>query len=214
MTRSPSWSAVPPWGSAGTTSACSRPAGPPAFPHPHTANGSCRPRGGGTSGGPSLIWAQPSYQLGVVPTALATAPGGNRSPGLVRSEPDIAADADQFTGFAVGLLVFPKNKPPKFTTLTGGGTSIAAPLVAGIVADAQQGQHTAFGFTDPVLYRLNGTPALHDILPSTSRTPGLFRGEVCYVPPVDPCPVPGYLRRPEPPWPATPARSPSRATTT
>ena len=54
--------------------------------------------------------------------------------------------------------------------------------VAGIIADAQQGQHTPFGFTNPALYRLNGTPALHDILPSTSRTPGLFRGDVCYVP--------------------------------
>jgi subtilase family serine protease len=56
---------------------------------------------------------------------------------------------------------------------------MSSPLVAGIIADAQQGQHTAFGFTDPALYRLTGTPALHDILPSTSRTPGLFRGEVC-----------------------------------
>ena len=36
-----------------------------------------------------------------------------------------------------------------------------------------------FGFTDPVLYRLNGTAAVRDMLPSTSRTPGLFRGEVC-----------------------------------
>lgn len=34
-------------------------------------------------------------------------------------------------------------------------------------ARPRQGQHTAFGFTDPVLYRLNGTPALHDIVPST-----------------------------------------------
>lgn len=134
----------------------------------------------GTSGGPSVIWAQPPYQRGVVPKALATAPG-NR-PGLARSEPDIAADADLFTGFSIGRLVFPKNKPPKFIKQTGGGTSVAAPLVAGIVADAQQGQHTAFGFTDPVLYRLNGTPALHDILPSTSRSPSLFRGVVCYVP--------------------------------
>ena len=50
-----------------------------------------------------------------------------------------------------------------------------------MIADAQQGQHEAFGFTDPVLYRLNGTPALYDILPSTSRTPGLFRGDVCNV---------------------------------
>jgi subtilase family serine protease len=60
-----------------------------------------------------------------------------------------------------------------------GGTSMASPLVAGIIADAQQGQHTVFGFTDPVLYRLNGTSALHDMLPSTSATPALFRGVAC-----------------------------------
>jgi subtilase family serine protease len=132
---------------------------------------------GAASGGPSLIWAQPRYQHGVVPRAQATPPGDR--PGLVRSEPDIAADADLFTGFATGLLEFPKNKPPKFHKLVVGGTSMAAPLVAGIVADAQQGQHVRFGFTDPVLYRLNGTRALHDMLPSTSRTPGLFRGEAC-----------------------------------
>jgi subtilase family serine protease len=140
---------------------------------------------GGTSGGPSLIWTQPAYQRGVVPTALAKSPGGDRPRVLLRSEPDIAADADTFTGFAFGYLVFPKSQPPKFTERTGGGTSIAAPLVAGMIADAQQGQPTAFGFTNPVLYRLNGTPAVHDILPSTSRTPGLFRGEVCNV---APCP--------------------------
>jgi subtilase family serine protease len=134
---------------------------------------------GATSGGPSLIWAQPGYQRGVVPKALATAPGNRR--GLVRSEPDLAADADPFTGFATGLLVFPKNKPPAFTEFPVGGTSMASPLVAGIVADAQQGQHTAFGFSNPVLYLLSGTPALRDTLPSTSRTPGQFRGEVCNV---------------------------------
>jgi subtilase family serine protease len=134
---------------------------------------------GATSGGPSLIWAQPGFQYGVVPKALATAPGDR--PGLVRSEPDLALDADLFTGFATGIMTFPKNKPPKFVEIPVGGTSMASPLLAGIVADAQQGQHTVFGFTNPVLYRLNGTPALHDILPSTSRTPGVFRGEVCNV---------------------------------
>jgi subtilase family serine protease len=134
---------------------------------------------GATSGGPSLVWAQPGYQRGVVRRALATAPG-NR-PGLVRSEPDIAADADLYTGFATGLLAFPKNKAPSFFTLTVGGTSMSSPLVAGIVADAQQGQHVAFGFINPVLYRLTGTPALRDILPSTPATPALFRGEVCNV---------------------------------
>jgi subtilase family serine protease len=132
---------------------------------------------GATSGGPSLIWAQPGYQRGVVPRALAKAPG-NR-PGLVRSEPDIAADADLFTGFSTGLLSFPKNKPPTFFKVPVGGTSMASPLVAGMIADAQQGQPTPLGFTDPTLYRLNGTRALHDILPSTSRTPGQFRGVAC-----------------------------------
>lgn len=134
---------------------------------------------GATSGGPSLLWAQPGYQRGVVPRALATPPG-NR-PGLVRSEPDIAAVADLFTGFTTGILVPQKHKPPKFTEITVGGTSGASPLVAGIVADAQQGQGDGFGFIDPVLYRLLGTRALHDILPSTRHTPGQFRGEVCNV---------------------------------
>jgi subtilase family serine protease len=133
---------------------------------------------GATSGGPSLIWAQPGFQHGVVPRALArTAPGSRL--GLVRSEPDIAADADLFTGFATGLLRFPKHKPPVLITFPVGGTSMASPLVAGMIADAQQGQHTAFGFTSPVLYRLNGTQAIRDILPSTSGTPGQLRGVVC-----------------------------------
>lgn len=43
----------------------------------------------------------------------------------------------------------------------------------------QQGQHNAVGVTDPVLYRLTGTPALRAVLPPTSRTPGLFRGVLC-----------------------------------
>ncbi len=133
---------------------------------------------GAASGGPSLIWAQPAYQHGVVPRAQALADPGSRL-GLVRSEPDLAADADLYTGFATGVLSFPKNKPPAFSKLLIGGTSMASPLVAGIVADAQQGQRSVFGFTDPALYRLSGTRALRDMLPSTASTPGLFRGVVC-----------------------------------
>jgi len=135
---------------------------------------------GATSGGPSLIWAQPGYQADVVPRSMAKAPGDR--PGLVRSEPDLAADADLYTGFSTGLLSFPKGKPPAFFRIPIGGTSMASPLVAGMIADAQQGQPTPFGFTDPVLYRLTGTPALHDILPATSRTPGQYRGVVCTQP--------------------------------
>jgi subtilase family serine protease len=131
---------------------------------------------GATSGGPSLLWAEPAYQRGVVPRSMASAPG-NR--GSSRSEPDLSADADLYTGFATGILVPRKNKPPKFELGAVGGTSMASPLVAGMVADAQQGQRHAFGFSDPVLYKLAGTSAFRDVLPSTSRTPGLYRGEAC-----------------------------------
>jgi subtilase family serine protease len=135
---------------------------------------------GATSGGPSLIWPQPAFQRGVVPRSMALPDPGSRL-GLARSEPDIAADADLYTGFATGLMTFPKGKPPTFIEIPVGGTSMASPLVAGIVADAQQGQPVPFGFTNPVLYRLNGTKAVRDILPSTASTPSQFRGVACNV---------------------------------
>jgi subtilase family serine protease len=134
---------------------------------------------GAGGGGPSLLWGQPNYQRGVVPNSLAK-PFGTR-PGLIRSIPDISADGDPFTGFAVGLLSFDKNGVPNgFFEEDIGGTSLAAPLVAGMVAAAQQG-HRAFGFINPVLYKLAGTKALHDALPVTSMTPAKYRGVACDV---------------------------------
>jgi subtilase family serine protease len=135
---------------------------------------------GATGGGPSLLWAQPSYQRGVVPASLATAPG-NRG-GLVRAVPDISADADLYTGFAVGLLSFnSKGVPNGFSLSPVGGTSLAAPLVAGMVADAEQDQHYSFGFLNPALYQLAGTDAVHDALPITSKTPARYHGVACDV---------------------------------
>jgi subtilase family serine protease len=129
---------------------------------------------GAAGGGPSLLWKQPGYQKGVVPTALARAPG-NRS-GLVRSVPDVSADADLTTGMAVGLLSFPKKQPPHYAQIPIGGTSVATALVAGMVTAAQQGQAVPFGFTDPLFYKLAGTSAFFDALPVTSATPALYRG--------------------------------------
>ncbi len=131
---------------------------------------------GAAGGGPSLLWRQPLYQKGIVPPALATAPGDR--PGAVRSAPDIGADADPFTGLAVGLLnITPKRITYQQTDI--GGTSLAAPLVAGIVAAAQQGEGARFGFLNPVLYGLANTGAVHQVLPLTSDTPALFRGTAC-----------------------------------
>jgi subtilase family serine protease len=133
---------------------------------------------GAGGGGPSLLWKQPAYQHGVVPAALATV-AGNRSTALVRSVPDLSADADEYTGFSVGFMTFPPGKPAVYQHGAVGGTSEAAPLVAGMVIDAQQGQRAPFGFLDPVLYRLSGTSAFRDMLPLTARSPAADRAMVC-----------------------------------
>jgi subtilase family serine protease len=137
-------------------------------------------QGGGAGGGPSLLWAQPGYQRGVVPSGLAKAPG-NRG-GLVRAVPDISALADPSTGFDMGMLTFNNQGSPNgFSQSPVGGTSLASPLVAGMVADAEQGQHHSFGFLNPALYRLAGTNAIHDALPITSKTPTRYHGVACDV---------------------------------
>jgi hypothetical protein len=105
--------------------------------------------------------------------------GGNLGQGPVRSVPDISADADSFTGLALGLLRLPTQGPPTFFQRPTGGTSLAAPLVAGMVTAAQQGQRTPFGFTNPALYKLAATRALTDPLPLTSHSPRRWRAQVC-----------------------------------
>jgi subtilase family serine protease len=123
---------------------------------------------GATGGGPSVYWAQPAYQKGVVPKSMGT----------TRSAPDIAADADPFTGLNVGLLKF-TGKTITFFEESIGGTSESSPLVAGMVTAAQQGQAAPFGFINPAIYQLNGTSAFYDSLPLTSASPALYRGIEC-----------------------------------
>ena len=87
-----------------------------------------------------------------MPNSLAVATG-NRG-GLVRTVPDISAVADPFTGMAVGMLSFDdQGNVTGYFEQSIGGTSLATPLVAGIVADAEQGSR-AFGFINPALYKL------------------------------------------------------------
>ena len=122
---------------------------------------------GAAGGGPSLVWRQPKYQKGVVPASMSAAPGGNRG-GPVRSVPDISAVADSWTGMLIGIV-----QENKIVWREVGGTSLAAPLVAGVVAAAQQGQARPFGFLNPTFYKLAGTSAFHDALPLTRCSPAV-----------------------------------------
>jgi subtilase family serine protease len=135
---------------------------------------------GAGGGGPSMLWMQPAYQRGVVPPSLARAPGDRG--GLVRTIPDVSADADPFTGMAVGILTLnASGQPAGYSQTPVGGTSLATPIVAALVADAQQGMPRSFGFVDPVLYRLARTRAFRDVRPVTARTASQYRALACNV---------------------------------
>jgi len=130
-----------------------------------------------SGGGASLLWSQPAYQQGVVPDSMAEATGDRG--GLVRTVPDLSADADPYTGMAVGQLSFgSRGNQTGYFEQSVGGTSLAAPLIAGMVADAAQGQGP-FGFLNPALYRLAGTGAFLDVLPVTGATPAAYRAVAC-----------------------------------
>jgi subtilase family serine protease len=127
-------------------------------------------------GGTSLLWKEPSYQKGVVPASM-TAPGAGNVKGL-RAVPDIGALADPLTGISQAVTE-PGKHGDVYSVFPDGGTSLASPLVAGMVAAAQQGQSSNFGFINPLLYKLSATSALHDTLPVTASTPSSQRAVFC-----------------------------------
>ena len=125
----------------------------------------------GSGGGTSGVWGQPGYQKGVVPAPMSRVRVGKRTV-TDRAVPDIAADADVDSGMLTGYIGSGTDAHPgPYQTEANAGTSLATPLIAGLVADAQQGQRSAFGFINPLLYRLARTPALRDVLPVTAALP-------------------------------------------
>ena len=102
----------------------------------------------GSGGGTSRLFAQPSYQAGVVPSGISQTYGG----GAMRSVPDVAALGDPNTGMLVGeTQTFPDGSQ-QYSEYRIGGTSLASPLYAGMFALAQQKAGHAFGLANPVLY--------------------------------------------------------------
>ena len=100
----------------------------------------------GAGGGVSSRWAQPSWQVGKVPAGK-------------RAVPDVAALADPFTGFVTR---------DSLGYQTTGGTSLAAPVVASVVALSKAQTKRKVGLASPYLYKLLGTSALNDVKPGST----------------------------------------------
>jgi subtilase family serine protease len=118
--------------------------------HATTPSGSLAFQAGG-GGGTSFAYTQPTYQAPVVPTDLALRNEAIFGPQPLRVEPDISMDADAQSGMLIGLTQqFPNGT--YYDQFKEGGTSLASPLLAGVVADADLAAGTPLGFLNPILY--------------------------------------------------------------
>ncbi|HEY0260784.1 MAG TPA: S53 family peptidase [Lacisediminihabitans sp.] len=120
---------------------------------------------GGAGGGTSAVFAQPAYQRGIVPSSLAK---GHRV------SPDIAALADPYTGFLIGIRPIVDDTTlatGDYGTETYGGTSLASPLTAAQIAIVQQSTHSTIGFANPTLYGIDRILPLsfRDVVPQNPR---------------------------------------------
>lgn len=101
----------------------------------------------GGGGGVSRVFPQPSYQKGVTDAAADGATGFTGG----RAVPDISALADPNTGFLVGQTqTF--SDGTYYDEYRLGGTSAAAPLMAGIAAVLNQRHGSPLGFLNPRIY--------------------------------------------------------------
>ena len=101
----------------------------------------------GAGGGVSRIFAEPAYQQGVVPAAVFSAQGRTG-----RAVPDVAANADPNAGYLIGQTQTFPDGSVKYSEYRIGGTSLACPLFAGIMALADQAAGVPHGFANPLFY--------------------------------------------------------------
>lgn len=96
------------------------------------------PNNGATGGGVSATFPPPSWQANAkVPPSVN--PGNQTGRGV----PDVAGDADPFTGYQVDV---------DGTNTVVGGTSAVAPLWAGLIALMNQSLGKSVGYLNPTLY--------------------------------------------------------------
>jgi subtilase family serine protease len=128
----------------------------------------------GAGGGTSRLVAQPAWQKGVVPAALANInhPAVNAPARVI---PDVSMLADPDTGLVIGVT---DPSTGVYGEPTYGGTSLSCPLFAATIALAQQNAGRAFGNANALLYKAAKKNALRDITPPAVPTAVAFTGGV------------------------------------
>jgi kumamolisin len=115
--------------------------------------------GAASGGGVSDSVPLPDWQQarGIVVTRT----GGKGSPAQRRALPDVAGNADPRTGC---VLRFPDPSDPKRRQDVAGGTSLVAPMYAGLIARINQAIGQAVGYVNPYLYKsIDTSRAFEDI---------------------------------------------------
>jgi subtilase family serine protease len=107
----------------------------------------------GSGGGPSGVFAKPSFQAGV--------------PGTMRQLPDVSWVADPFTGVVV--LITESGQFPAQVWYAVGGTSVSCPMFSGLWAIANEEAGVALGQAAPYLYSMPAG-AITDVVPVGSTT--------------------------------------------
>jgi hypothetical protein len=140
----------------------------------------------GGGGGASELFAEPWYQACQVSATLAgTLLTGAPATTPRRTVPDVALDADPFTGMLVGQTRLLADRSGKsgssgmntrtkvgYAESAAGGTSLASPLFAALEADAiQLGGGLPLGFVNPTLYARARTPLLTDVAAAPRHLP-------------------------------------------
>ncbi|OLD73985.1 MAG: hypothetical protein AUF61_00340 [Chloroflexi bacterium 13_1_20CM_66_33] len=113
----------------------------------------------GSGGGVSRLFAEPSYQAGTVPGSVFAVQGRTG-----RAVPDIAAFGDPNTGYLIGQTQTFPDGTVKYSEFRIGGTSLSSPIMAGIMALADQAKGSAHGFANPVFYANATSGAFYDVL--------------------------------------------------
>jgi subtilase family serine protease len=111
----------------------------------------------GAGGGVSRLFAEPAYQVGVVPSQVFNVQGRTG-----RALPDVSAFADPNTGYLIGQTQTFPDGSVAYAEYRIGGTSLSCPIMAGIMALADQARGSPHGFANAALYALDSS-AYNDV---------------------------------------------------